>query len=63
MVAGYNHATSPKLTEEQLYLLPNAGDLEDLINLPAATSTPNRADKLGTRVFSSPIVDRTDPLT
>lgn len=34
MAAGYNDSPSPKLSMAQFYLLTNAGDLEDLVNLP-----------------------------
>jgi hypothetical protein len=46
MAAGYNDSTSPKLTLEEFYLLANAGDLEDLVNLPTATLAHN-VDLLG----------------
>ncbi len=50
MAAGYNDSTSPKLTLEEFYLLANAGDLEDLVNLPTATLAHN-VDLLGQGTF------------
>lgn len=56
MAAGYNDSTSPKLTLEEFYLLANAGDLEDLVNLPTSTPAHN-VDLLGKGTFLPVLVD------
>lgn len=58
MAAGYNDSASPRLTFEEFYLLTNAGDLEDLVNLPTSSPVHTASTSLSHHGRGQPIWDR-----